>query len=89
MDKSSVIFGNKIDAKTLAKAQNSKQKFIKRFGDDSKTVYHLGLEPIKQIEEIKSRGTVEDKPTEVEIVSEEPPTPESIEDNFNDYIIKQ
>lgn len=44
----------------------------------------------RQIEEIKNRGVVVDKPVDVEIVSEEKaPTPESIEDNFDDYIIKQ
>ena len=44
----------------------------------------------RQIEEIKNRGVVVDKPVDVEIVSkEEAPTPESIEDNFDDYIIKQ
>ncbi|MBQ4341922.1 MAG: hypothetical protein II756_05375 [Clostridia bacterium] len=50
MDKSSIIFGNPIDAKTVRKAEKSKAKFIKKFGDDSKTLYHLGLEPIKQID---------------------------------------
>lgn len=50
MDKSSIIFGNPIDAKTVRKAEKSKAKFIKKFGDDSNTVYHLGLEPIKQID---------------------------------------
>ena len=39
-DKSSVIFGNPIDAKTIRKAEKSKQKFIKKFGDDSKKDIH-------------------------------------------------
>ena len=57
-DKSRVIFGNRIDMKTVIKAEKSKQKFIKRFGDDSNTVYHLGLQPIDQIEEIKMQNLV-------------------------------
>ena len=49
MDRSSVIFGNPIDAKTVRKAEKSKAKFIKKFGDDTDRVYHLGLKPIEQI----------------------------------------
>lgn len=45
-DRSSIIFGNPIDKKTLKKAEKSKAKFIKRFGDDSKKEYHLALKPI-------------------------------------------
>ena len=52
MDRTSVIFGNPIDEKTIRKAAKSKEKFIKRFGDDSDTVYHLGLKPIEQIREL-------------------------------------
>lgn len=50
MDRTGVIFGNRIDEKTVRKAEKSKAKFIKKFGDDSNTVYHLGLEPIVQID---------------------------------------
>ncbi|MCR5725588.1 MAG: hypothetical protein K6G80_10935 [Treponema sp.] len=41
MDKSSVIFGNRIDAKTLRKAAAQQKKFLKKFGDDRNTPYHL------------------------------------------------
>ncbi len=58
MDKSSVIFGNPIDAKTLKKAERSKQKFIKKYGDDTQKVYHLGLAPIRQISEIRMQNLV-------------------------------
>ena len=34
-DKSSVIFGNAIDARTIAKAQRTKEGYAKRFGDDA------------------------------------------------------
>ena len=44
----------------------------------------------EQIEEIKNQGAKTEKPVEVEIVSEEePPSSTNIEDNFEDYIIKQ
>lgn len=57
-DKSSVIFGNPIDAKTLKKAEKSKQKFLKKYGDDTQKVYHLGLTPISQISEIRMQNLV-------------------------------
>ena len=47
-----MIFGNPIDKKTIRKAEKSKAKFIKKFGDDSGRVYHLGLSPIEQIPEL-------------------------------------
>ena len=45
-DKSSVIFGNPMDEKTIKKAQKNKEKFIKKFGDDSNKVYHLKPVPV-------------------------------------------
>lgn len=41
MDKTSVIYDNKIDSRTIKKAIKSKKKYYKKFGDDSKTIYHL------------------------------------------------
>jgi len=41
MDKSSVIFGNIIDKATLKKAAAQQKKFLKKFGDDRNTPYHL------------------------------------------------
>ena len=35
MDKSSVIYGNPMPAKVVKKAEKSKAKFIKKYGDDS------------------------------------------------------
>ncbi len=58
MDRSSVIFSNPIDSKTVKKAEKSKAKFIKKFGDDSKSVYHLGLCPIDSIREIRIQNLV-------------------------------
>lgn len=45
MDRSTTIFGNKMSPKTIKKATKSKQKFLNKFGDDSKQIYHLGVEP--------------------------------------------
>ena len=41
MDKSSCIFGNIIDKKTLRKAAAQQKKFLKKFGDDRNVPYHL------------------------------------------------
>ena len=66
MDKTSTIFGNPIDEKTIRKAEKSKEKFIKKFGDDSEKTYHLGLEPITQIREIRMQNLVHaDKPLQL------------------------
>jgi hypothetical protein len=46
MDKTSKIFENKISDKVIKKANKSKAKFYKKFGDDSNTVYHMALEDI-------------------------------------------
>ena len=56
MDKTSVIFGNKIDKKTIKSASKSKAKFIKEFGDDSSKNYHLGF---KDNETLKGIGVKE------------------------------
>ena len=58
MDKSSVIFGNPIDAKTVQKAEKAKAGFLKKFGDDTDKVYHLGLKPIDQIPELSIQNLV-------------------------------
>ncbi len=66
MDKTSVIFGNRIDSKIVRQAKKSKEKFIKRFGDDTETVYHLGLEPINQIGNLGIQNLVQsDEPLEL------------------------
>ncbi len=41
MDKTSVIFGNEIDKKTIRKAYKQQKKFLKKFGDDRNTKWHL------------------------------------------------
>lgn len=65
-DKSSVIFGNPIDKKTVKKANKGKAKFIKKFGDDSSKEYHLGLEDIPTLDFIGAKNLVlSDKPLEL------------------------
>ena len=65
-DKSSVIFGNPIDKKTIKKANKSKAKYIKKFGDDSSKEYHLGLEDIPTLDFIGAKNLVlSDKPLEL------------------------
>ncbi|BBF42024.1 hypothetical protein lbkm_0706 [Lachnospiraceae bacterium KM106-2] len=44
MDKSSVIFGNKMSKKVIRKANKSKAKYVKKFGDDSAKNYPLYIE---------------------------------------------
>ena len=41
MDRSSVIFGNKMSARDIAKAEANKKRFIDKYGDDSDKTYHL------------------------------------------------
>lgn len=41
MDKTSRIFNNKIPDKIIRKANKSKNKFIRKFGDDTNGTYHL------------------------------------------------
>ena len=66
-DKSSVIFGNQIDKKTIKKANKSKAKFIKKYGDDTQKEYHLGLEPIPSLDFIGCQNLVlSDKPLELD-----------------------
>ena len=49
-DKTSVIFGNPIDKKTIKKANKSKLKFQKKYGDDSNKDYKLGFEAIPTLD---------------------------------------
>ncbi len=57
-DRSSVIFGNPIDKKTIKSANKSKAKFMKKYGDDSSKEYHLKAEPIKTLDFINTNNLV-------------------------------
>ena len=52
MDRSRIIFGNKISDAAYRKAVRTKSKFTQKFGDDSDTVYHLSTEPAPAISEM-------------------------------------
>ncbi len=58
MDKSSVIFNNKIDKKTIKKANKSKRKYQKKFGDDSAKDYKLEFKPIDTLDFIGANNIV-------------------------------
>lgn len=49
MTKSESIFGNKMSKKTIRNSNNSKKKFVKKFGDDSNVDYKLALEDNRYI----------------------------------------
>ena len=57
-DRTSVIFENEIDAKTIQKAEKSKAKFLKKFGDDSSKSYDVKFEPIDALKEIDAQNIV-------------------------------
>ena len=60
LDKSSQIFSNPIDKKTIKKANKSKKKFIKKYGDDSNADYKLGFKDIDTLDFIKASNIVFD-----------------------------
>jgi hypothetical protein len=49
MDRSANIFGNVISDKVVQKANKNKQKYLKKFGDDSEKHYSLGVEDNKTL----------------------------------------
>lgn len=58
MDKTSVIFGNKMPNKVIKKAEKSKLKYQKKFGDDTNVDYKLGFENIECLDFIKTQNIV-------------------------------
>ena len=64
-DRSSVIFGNPIDKKTIKKGIKNKNNYIKKFGDDTDKVYHLAAQPIPCLSGMGVQNLVlSDKPME-------------------------
>ena len=43
-DRSASIFGNAVSAKDYASARKNKQKYVRKFGDDTREAYHLRAE---------------------------------------------
>ena len=50
-DKTSIIFGNKMSAKVIRKAEHTKAKNLKKYGDDSKEDYEAKLTPNRTLTE--------------------------------------
>ena len=57
-DKSSVIFNNQIDKKTIKGANKSKAKYIKKYGDDSAKDYKINFSPIDTLDFIGADNIV-------------------------------
>ena len=73
IDKTSVIFGNQIDKKTIKSAEKSKQKYIKKFGDDSEKDYKIGFAEIPTLDYIKTKNIVFKDENEKWFIDEEMP----------------
>ncbi|MBR6051297.1 MAG: hypothetical protein IKP68_08875, partial [Clostridia bacterium] len=57
-DRTGVIFGNVIDAKTVRAAEKSKAKYIKKFGDDSGADYKIAFKPIDTLSKMGVQNIV-------------------------------
>ena len=57
-DKTSVIFGNEIDKKTISSAEKSKAAFIKEFGDDLSVERKIAFTPIKTLDFLGAKNVV-------------------------------
>ncbi len=57
-DRTSVIFGNEIDKKTVKAAEKSKAKYIKKYGDDSAADYKISFSPIDALSDMGVKNVV-------------------------------
>ena len=57
-DKTRVIFNNQIDKRTVKKAENSKAKYIKKFGDDTNSDYKIAFSPIDTLDFLGAQNVV-------------------------------
>lgn len=57
-DKTSVIFGNEIDKKTIKAAEKSKAQYIKKYGDDSDKDYKISFKDIDTLDFIDASNIV-------------------------------
>ena len=58
MDKSSVIYGNPMPKKVVSGARKSKEKFLKKYGDDSSKDYKLGFKKIDTLDFLGTENIV-------------------------------
>ena len=57
-DKTSVIFGNKIYKNTIKKAEKSKKKYLKKYGNDTDKNYPISFSPIDTLDFIGAQKVV-------------------------------
>ena len=57
-DRTSVIFGNQIDAKTMRAAEKSKAGYLKKYGDDSSADYKIAFQPIDALRDMAVQNIV-------------------------------
>ena len=57
-DRTSVIFNNPIDAKTVKKAEKSKAKYLKKYGDDTNADYKIDFKDIPTLDYIGAKNIV-------------------------------
>ncbi len=57
-DRTSKIFNNVIDAKTVKKAEKSKAKYLKKYGDDSERDYRIAFKDIPALDFIGAKNIV-------------------------------
>lgn len=69
MERSQSIFGNHIPDRIVRKAERGKQKYVKQYGDDSQTPYHLSLSENEVLNDLGTKQFVlSDRPFDVESV---------------------
>ena len=57
-DRTKTVFGNPIDRKTVKKAEKSKAKYQKKYGDDTDADYRFSYPPIERLGQIGARNIV-------------------------------
>ena len=57
-DRTSVIFNNPMDKKTIKGAEKSKANYIKKFGDDSNKDYKANFADIKTLDFIGAKNII-------------------------------
>ena len=57
-DKTSVIFNNPMNKKTIKGANKSKKKYVKKFGDDSKADYKIAFKNIPTLDFINASNII-------------------------------
>ena len=86
-DRTSVIFGNVIDGKTVRSAEKSKAKYIKKYGDDSQKDYKLAFKDIDTLSHLGVKNVVFSDGAESEKFTERPLIVGNIRMGFGHYRI--